>query len=283
MVTFADKFIAFVDVLGFKSFVAEAEQDAGLPLPELLQLLEKLATGKERERFEQYGPTCCPEAPRIEKSIDFRLTQITDCVVVSTEVSPAGVINLIAHCWGAVIELMARGIMCRGYIKRGRIFHTDTQFIGTGYQEVLSAEPNVSAFKREADERGTPYVEVDGEVVRYVEDQRDACVKKMFGRMVKRDGDVVVLFPFRRLQHSFIIAGWGHTFDAAKELTANNNLRDALLGMKEKVWSFVDKQNASAVSKAAHYLAALDDQLRACDETDRVIRAFAPPLRRDSE
>jgi hypothetical protein len=277
MTMFADKFIAFVDVLGFKNLVTESEQGTGMPLPELLELLQKLGSGKERGRFDQYGPTCCPMAPRIEKNLDFRVTQISDCAIVSSEVSPAGVINLVSHCWGAVIELMARGLMCRGYINRGRIFHTDTQIIGTGYQDAYSAESRVSAFKREADERGTPYVEVDAEVTDYVEQQPDACVKEMFGRMVKRDGATVVLFPFQRLQHAFIVAGFGHKFNPEKELKSNDNLRKNLVRYKEKIRSFVDPGNPDALAKANHYIEALNTQLRACDETDRVIRMLSSP------
>lgn len=277
MTDFSDKFVAFVDVLGFKNLVAESERGTGIPLRELLELLQKLGTGNERARFEKHGAGWCPMAPRVAKNLDFRVTQISDCVIVSAEVSPAGVINLVSHCWGAVIELMARGIMCRGYIKRGKVFHTDTQVIGSGYQEAYLAESKVSAFKREADERGTPYVEVDEEVTSYVETQPDACVKEMFGRMVKRDGNMVVLFPFKRLHHSFIIGGLGKTFEAEKERESNDNLRKIILRYKERVLSFVDRGNKSAVAKASHYIEALDAQLRACDETDRVIRMFAKP------
>jgi hypothetical protein len=275
MVAFSDKFIAYVDVLGFKELVSNAEQGNGLPLPDLLQLLEHLGTGKERARFDRYGPTCCPGAPRIDKNLDFRVTQISDCVVVSSEISPTAVINVVAHCWGAVIELLARGIMCRGYIKRGRVFHTDTQVIGSGYQDALLAESKVSAFKREADERGTPYVEVDTEVSEYVETQSDACVKEIFSRMVRRDGNTVVLFPFQRLRHSFIVFGLGVRFDPEKELASNQNVRAEISRVKERIWSFVDRSNPSAVAKAHHYIAALDVQLQACDKTDEMIRRLS--------
>jgi len=175
MTVFSDKFVAFVDVLGFKNLVSESEAGNGIHLPEILKLLKKLGTGKEREHFEKYGPTCCPMAPRIERNLDFRVTQISDCVIASSEVSPAGAINLISHCWGAVISLMTHGMMCRGYIKRGRVFHTDAQIIGSGYQDAYLAESKVTAFQREADERGTPYVEIDSEITNYVASQSDAC------------------------------------------------------------------------------------------------------------
>ena len=278
MITFTDKFVAFVDILGFKQLVADAEQGKGLPLPDLLHLLEYLGTGKERASFDKYGPRCCPCAPRIEKNLDFRVTQISDCAIVSAEVSPAAAINVVSHCWGSVIELMAKGIMCRGYIKRGKVFHTDTQVIGSGYQDAYQAESRVNAFKREADERGTPYVEVDTEVSDYIAAQADACVKEMFSRMVKRDvDDAIVLFPFQKLQHSFIMAGFGHTFDPDKERVSNQNLRANIVRMKERVWSFVDQSNASAVSKAGHYIEALDAQLQECDKTDEVIRMWESP------
>ena len=277
MSVFSDKFVAFVDVLGFKGLVAAAEDGSGMALPELLELLTLLGKGTERARFEQHGPMTCPHAPYIERNIDFRVTQISDCVIVSSEVSPAGVVNLVSHCWGAVIELLSKGIMCRGYIKRGKIFHTDSQVIGSGYQQAFASEYQVSAFAREANERGTPYVEVDPDVVQYVDMQPDSCVKTMFERMVKRDSESTVLFPFQRLQHSFIVAGGGRKFDPERERTSNRNLRAMITKMKDRVLSFVDPNNASAVNKAAHYIAALDAQLQACDKTDEMIDMLSSP------
>jgi hypothetical protein len=275
---FQDKFVAFIDVLGFKNLVASSEAGTGMPLSELLELLKKLGDGSERARFSAYGPTCCPMAPRIDKNMNFRVTQISDCAILSSEISPAGAINLISHCWGSVIELMARGIMCRGYIKRGRIYHTDSQVIGTGYQDAYAAESKVSAFKHEADDRGTPYIEVDSEVTAYIDTQTDACVKEMFKRMVKRDGETVVLFPFQRLQHSFIISGFGRAFEPDRELESNDNLRKNIKQYKANIEALVDSSNPAAQAKAKHYLRALDEQLIACDKTDEAIRMFSRPI-----
>jgi hypothetical protein len=279
---FEDKFIAFVDVLGFKSLVSNSEAGTGISLPELLELLKKLGDGSERARFDRFGPACCPMAPHTAKNLDFRVTQISDCAIISSEVSPAGAINLLSHCWASVIKLMARGIMCRGYIKRGRIYHTDTQVIGTGYQEAYAAESRVSAFKQEANERGTPYVEVDKEVTLYVETQADPCVKEMFKRMVRRDGEVVVLFPFQRLRHSSIMGGLDCTFEPEKELKSNDNFRHNIKRYKERIESLVDPTNTAAQAKARHYLKALDEQLFACDKTDEVIHKLSKPFGRQA-
>jgi hypothetical protein len=206
------------------------------------------------------------------------LTQISDCVIVSSEISPAGVINLLNHCWGAVMQLLAKGIMCRGYITRGLIYHTDTQFMGTGYQKAYHKEGDVTAFKQEANERGTPFVEIDQVVCDYVNDHGDQCVKEMFSRYVKKDGDVTALFPFQRLAHSFIVAGFGQTFNPEKEKRANQNLRRMIEDFKKRIMELIDHSDSKSVRKANHYIAALDAQLKGCDETDRMIDILCSPF-----
>jgi len=270
---FKDKFIGFVDILGWKEKVKAAETGAGMSLGELIETLKDLGTPENQNRFEQYGPMTCPESTYVRRDLDFRLTRISDCVIVSSEISPAGVINLVNHCWGAVIKLLTKGIMCRGYITRGPIYHTnDPEMIGSGYQEALDKEGQVSAFKRNADERGTPFVEVDPSVCDYVRDHVDSCVRKMFSRYVKEDGTVTALFPFQRLQHSFIIGGWpGHMFDPKKEWEANASMRSMIEKVKERVMGLVDRSRPDAVSKAEHYIAALDAQLELCKKTDKMI------------
>lgn len=275
---FEDKFIGFVDLLGFKNLVEAAEKGTGIELPELVDLLKLLGTPGKVERIKKTGPTTCPESSYINRDLSFQLTQISDCVIVSSEISPAGVINLISHCWGAVIELMAKGIMCRGYITRGSLFHSDSDFIGTGFHYAYSKESGVSAFKQEADERGTPFVEIDSVVCEYIKNCGDSCVQKMFSRMVKEDGNVVALFPFKLLSHSFIVAGFGQSFDPEEEKTSNDNLRKMLHNFKSKVMSYVDESNPRAVEKARHYIRALDAQLEMCDHIDDMIEKLSAPI-----
>lgn len=273
---FKEKFIAFVDVLGFKQMVQASECGSGMPLPELIEMLKELGTINDRKNYEEHGPKMCPQSKYVQRDLDFRLNQVSDCVVVSSEVSPAGVINLVHHCWGAVIMLMQKGIMCRGYITKGLIYHDDEIFIGSGYQEAYLKEGSVSAFKREADERGTPFVEVDQLVCDYVAEHGDSCVKKMFSRMVKTDGTVTALFPFQRLAHSFMLGGFGQKqFDPVKEKKSNDNLRKSIMKAKEQVMTFADNSNPRAMQKAMHYISALDEQLKMCDETDKAIDMFA--------
>lgn len=274
---FQDKFIGFVDILGFKGLVEAAENGSGMPLSQLLELLKTLGSPKDRDKFEKYGPTTCPGSKYVQRNLDFQITQITDCVIVSSEVSPAGVINLLSHCWGAVIKLLPKGIMCRGYITRGPVFHTENQIIGSAYQRAYTNEANVEVFKRNANERGTPFVEIDPIVSTYVKDSTDSCVEEMFNRFVKRDGDIAALFPFQRLSHSFGIGGMFGDFDPVKEKQTNQKMREIIISMKCRVMTFVDQNNPSAAQKAEHYTRVLDDQLVICNTTDEIIDKLCAP------
>jgi hypothetical protein len=240
---FKEKFVAFIDILGFKQIVADSESGAGIPLAQILELLKNFGSPDERQKYEPQGPFLCPYSQRIENNIDFRLSQISDCAVVSTEISPAGAINLINFCWVIAMKFLKHGILCRGHITRGQIYHSEDQFIGTGYQNAYAAESKVSLFQRDPEDKGTPFIEVDKSICHYVEAFSDDCVKMMFGRMTRSDGEGVAIFPFQRLQHSFSIGGHGTNFDSEKERESNGNVRKWIKTMKEKVRSFADDSN----------------------------------------
>ncbi|MEJ1382025.1 MAG: hypothetical protein RPU52_06245 [Candidatus Sedimenticola sp. (ex Thyasira tokunagai)] len=164
-----------------------------------------------------------------------------------------------------------KGIMCRGYITKGSIYHHNNQVIGTGYQKAYSNESGVSAFKHEADERGTPFVEIDPIVCRYVDSSADKCVQEMFSRMVKSEDGTTALFPFQRLSHSFAVAEFGQKFEPRKQKESNDNVRQLLISLKERVLTYLEPSNIKAMNKVRHYIKALDEQLAVCDKTDEMI------------
>jgi hypothetical protein len=270
-----EKVIGFVDILGFKNMVRASETGTSLPLAELLEATKMLAGKYARADYEKYGPTTCPGAPRHRRDLDFEVTQVSDCVVVSAEFSPAGVINLISHCWGACINLLTKGIMCRGYIKIGRIHHAGGQFVGSGYMDALERERQVSFLKKDADDRGTPFIEVDPEVVAYVNACADGCVKEMFSRMTRADGGLTALFPIKRISADFAI---GPDFSPEREHQQVEVVRGILRGMKDRVAALIDRTDPSAIRKGDHYLQMLDEQMAECDRTDEMIRHLASPF-----
>jgi hypothetical protein len=81
-----------VDIIGFSAMVRTEEQN-GRDLTRPLELVKLLGSSGEK-----YSPSLCPHFKRLAPDIDFKVTQISDCVVVSVEASPAGVINLTDYC-----------------------------------------------------------------------------------------------------------------------------------------------------------------------------------------
>lgn len=279
---FEEKIVAFIDVLGFKNMVKEAESGSGISLTEIMNHLSKLGTAEDSSKFQKYGPTICHKSETIRRDLNFKVTQISDCAIISSEISPAGVINLVSHCFGAVIELLLRGIMCRGYITKGSIFHNDNYVIGSGYQDAYTKESGVTAFKIEANERGTPFVEVDRKVCEYVKNSTDSCFREMFSRMTKTENGLTALFPFQRLSHSIGKGGFGQPeeFNPDKEKEYNNMIRTRLQTLIERVEVFVDHNNEKALSKSRHYIKAINEQLRVCDRIDETIDTACQPFPR---
>ena len=272
-----DKFIGFIDILGFKDLVRRAEIDDGVTIPDLSHAMSALGTEKDREAIKLYGPTICPNSMRKQKDVDFQISQVSDCVVVSTEISPAGAITLINHCWIAVFRLLRSGLMCRGHILRGRIFHDGQRFMGTGYQEALEYEKNVGIFKRFEDERGTPFVEVDSSVIDYINDSGDKCILEILPRYIVESKGLYALIPFRRLTDFFDI---GSEFDAAAKKNEIDLIRSSISKFKSRLYPYVDIENARAMEKLKHYLSGLESQLNKCDELNEMINYLDLPFPR---
>ena len=153
--------------------------------------------------------------------------------------------------------------------------------MGTGYNTAYKSEANVSAFKQEVDEKGTPFIEIDKAVCDYIRDDTDDCVRKMFDRHVKVEEGIAGIFPFKVLSHSFAIGGIpGMEFDPDAERESNDNMRKMLHRFKEGLLRYVDPENDRAMQKVQHYIAALNQQLEVCDATDEIISALCRPFPR---
>jgi hypothetical protein len=80
---FQDRFIAFIDVMGFKDMIEQAEQGEGRSVDEIREILETLANHKSKSFFQKHGPQLCPCSPRIDNHLAFEITQVSDCAIVS--------------------------------------------------------------------------------------------------------------------------------------------------------------------------------------------------------
>lgn len=67
-------------------------------------------------------------------------------------------------------------------------------------------------------------------------------------------------------------------FNPAKENQSLNVVRGWIRKMKRGVEGFIDPTNPSAVTKGGHYIRMLDQQILACDETERMIDMLDQPF-----
>lgn len=270
---FSNKFVAFVDILGFKEMIKNSESGSGRDLTSILNLLQMLGNQELQEGVFKYGPSLCPCSDRITKDLDYRVTQISDCVIISAEKSPSGILQVIQHCWLTAFKLLNEGILCRGYVTMGSIFHAEGQVIGTAYNSAYEKERDVSVFRQHEEQKGTPFIELDTEVVKFISDTNDKCVLEMFGRMTKTHENLTAIFPFKVLQHSFLIGKKGES----DEIAANEKVRQRIINLIDRILTQTPT-NPKAQEKISHYLAVLQDQLIACDKTDVMIRSLFSPF-----
>ena len=57
-----DKFIGFVDILGYKNLVERAEKGEGMSLKEIDEAGSDLGSEADRQAIKEYGPAICPMA-----------------------------------------------------------------------------------------------------------------------------------------------------------------------------------------------------------------------------
>lgn len=276
---FEQKFIAFIDILGFKKLVEKAENKQELILDQLLEFTQLLNNTNDYKNILEYGPSICPESEKKQNHLNFVVTQISDCVVTSSEISPAGLINLISHSWVSTFKLMKKGIMCRGYITKGSIYHNGNQIIGSGYQNAFETENSkIQVFKKEEEETGTPFVEIDQRLKKYVDQQNDDCLKKTFNHYTKTTDGFTALFPFKQFSHisGAFVSSVG--FEKEKSKNSTNLLRKIILDFKENVKYYVQNADQKAKRKAKYYIDFLDEQLDNLNRLDNDIDFLNSPF-----
>ena len=272
---FQEKFIAFVDILGFEAKVADAAGRKELQLADLLEFCASLSQEAHTKGIAEYGPMICPKSPCLARNLDYQVTQISDCAIISAEISPAGVINVLHHVASSVYGLMSKGVMVRGYISRGKIYHTDQQVIGPGYLEAFHKEKKVVAFGLPHDTTSTPFVEIDPAVVNFINAEADSCVRDAFQDMSKVDPqERAVIFPFRQLAR---IAG--QNIMNAELCKESIRVGREWIGIYlQRLESQAPAENTDASEKVRYYRELLQEQLEEFDRIEEALATLQEPL-----
>lgn len=182
---YCERYVLFLDILGFKEIVKEIEDDeangAG-KLNIIKRLLQEIKL--EGQISNDTSKMAADEA---------RYTLFSDCLVVSTKAHDGGLKSMLARASGLPMRWMKKGIFFRGAIAKGLLWHDEIHLIGSGLNRAYEMESRLARY---------PRVLVDDEVIEDTQNL-DGTLKSWVENTCLRDVDgLYCLTPFDPYQAS---------------------------------------------------------------------------------
>jgi len=185
-VEYQKRFVAFIDILGFRDIIDRSTcEPPEIKIEDILSALNYPdPVGK--------GKMIIGEVGDISNS-DHKVTQFSDCIVISAEYSDKGLLNLVDHIERIAFNLLKLGFFCRGGISSGSLYHDSNIVFGPAM---------IEAYDLEHDKANCPRVILSKDVERYAcsmsKGQGAVIMKKLY-----KDNDYYIVHYLRRL--SFVL------------------------------------------------------------------------------
>lgn len=274
-IKYEEKFVAFVDVLGFKGLVEKsvANDDA----ESIAGTVRRLASDDDVALYREYGAEICPDSPKNSEDLSLCITQVSDCVIVSAEVSPAGAINIVNYCRKIAERLLLRECeLCQGYLTKGKVYHQGTMIFGPAYQEAIDREKNAAAIEWVDGTLGTPFIEVDHAIASYLSAHGDQCCREQFSKMSIHHENYILISPYGIFSR---MIDWAIDPNKTRDqmLREIQYARDAL-DMIEQSLSASKPLNERAREKLRISLTELSEARRRLTEADETIFTMESPF-----
>ncbi|MBI3705847.1 MAG: hypothetical protein HY244_18785 [Rhizobiales bacterium] len=142
MPAYEDRYVAFVDILGFR------------------KLIESVTEGRTDPLWIVHLLRAVHDPPRIDRETDqslkgvciasggFRAQSISDAVVISADLDLWGLYHICYSLTKLATELLVRGIFLRGAITKGKLYHDEKTVFGPGLVRAYDFESRVAYFPR---------------------------------------------------------------------------------------------------------------------------------------
>jgi hypothetical protein len=130
---YSDRYIAFVDILGFSSIVRQSEHD------------------QTSKRFDALVSTLTEigsHHPSINESDDFQFQSFSDSVVMSSASTLTGLVQILSSISDLAIRLLKTSLLIRGAIAKGKLYHKQPIIFGPALLDAYNSEVNIAKFPR---------------------------------------------------------------------------------------------------------------------------------------
>lgn len=155
---FEKKICAFVDVLGFKEAVlnADADPEFASKLKSILDVMSSCSNSLNSDNlWEVVAPALKQNTTEkvdvqvpLKSSEHIKSTAFSDSLVISSESDYRGATNLILALNLMIHDLLSVGIMARGAISVGNLFHKGNTVFGKALVDAYEMESAISIFPR---------------------------------------------------------------------------------------------------------------------------------------
>lgn len=137
---YEDRYVAFVDVLGFKDLVYRSEEDAEL-LTKIVSVLEEV------KNYDGLSQAMDDSGGDFFDGM-FKITTFSDCILISTKPNPIGLTLIMSICGFISSRLLDMGVFTRGALSKGKLIHKDQIVLGEGLIKAYKLESEVAVFPR---------------------------------------------------------------------------------------------------------------------------------------
>jgi len=132
---YEERYVAFVDILGFSEIVKNSIKGNEKPsFDELVNILGKISE-RDHEIDSVFGD-------------DFKFQTFSDSIIMSDRISIGGLFQITSAVQDLAIELLKVGLLMRGGIAKGRLHHDANVVFGPAFLEAYRLESSIAKFPR---------------------------------------------------------------------------------------------------------------------------------------
>lgn len=142
-IPYEDRVVAYLDLLGFRSLVERIDST-----PEVLSKLIEILT--KTRSYSKLGPAmdataASPGNPFFNM---FQMSTFSDSIAMSAKNNAIGIGIVMSYCLFVSLDLLSEGIMVRGAVTRGRLYHANGLVIGRGLTDAYLLESKAAIYPR---------------------------------------------------------------------------------------------------------------------------------------